>query len=57
MMPVEAASTTPMATTEMASPPGAGPSSPRIAFSRRSATPERSSMKPMKMNIDMGISE
>ena len=51
MMPVEAASSTPMMVTVMARPPRTGPKRRANPVSRLRAIPERSSRMPMKMNM------
>ena len=49
-MPVDAASSVPTTTTEIASPPGSRPSTSPIVSSKSSASRERSSVAPMKTN-------
>ena len=51
MMPVEAASNTPITVTVMASPPRTGPRSRANPVNRLRAMPDRSSNTPMKMNM------
>ena len=51
MMPVEAASSTPITVTAMASPPRSRPNRRAKPSSRLRAMPERSSSTPMKMNM------
>ena len=51
MIPVEAASSTPITVTATASPPRTGPNKRAKPVSRLRAMPERSSSTPMKMNM------
>ena len=51
MMPVDAASRTPITVTVIANPPRTGPSRRANPLSRPRAMPERSSSTPMKMNM------
>ena len=56
MMPVVAARIVPMTVTASASPPGVRRSTTWRQYSRLEATPERSSIVPMKMNIGIATS-
>ena len=56
MMPVVAAITVPISVTDSASPPGTRRSSTCSACSRSFATPDFSSIVPMKMNIGTATS-
>ena len=55
MIPVVAARMVPMTVTARASPPGVRRSSTCRQCSRFAATPDRSSMVPMKMNIGIAV--